>query len=445
MASHSSSYNKQLKSILRTRQPSIITPLSKELTQLIPPEVIDLIIERVAIFDVSTLSVCSLVCKKWLYSSRPRLFSTISLNPRNTERFIRLLDSPYATISAGIRHISIQHSDVGAIRDISLASSNETVEDVCTPWCGEILLYRLKDFKMLTSLALSYIADCDSDEAVTRMITHSFPGLTDLEFRTCIFPSFASFTDMLCALQNLRRITLTDVSWEDLRLPPGDFLKRTRRRRPALQRLRTLELYISPIGHFVTWLSAFDSESGNELAELRTVRLCSIFWDDMDTYSISRFLKKFAPKIKHLSLPWHLPEVNFSVLTSLRSLRLSHLWFQSVGPRAEEFFSPKGIEKTLKQLSSPFIESIGFRIQCERARVLPEFDWLKVAEILSQENFTNLREVTFGIPAHDKKLRLIVGRLWNVPARQRGLLGCRPSPSSELWFQTSNRSLSSSF
>ena len=294
------------KSILRARQPVSIRPLPNELSRRIPPEVIDLIIAGIACFDVHTLAVCSTVSKSWLVASRQRLFSAISLNGRNTESFIRLLDSPCATISWGIRHVSIHHSS-------STTSFHKEAEDELgvarsrcpgsVDPCGQALLHRLTKFKSLTSLRFSWLQG-GFDPQATATLIHGFPDLTDIEFRTCAFPSFVQFTETICALQNLRRLALSDVTWTDRRLP-GDNEPPSQWKRQTLPRgLRTVELYIAPIGHMMTWLGTYAAD----LVELDTVRLCSVFWEDVDTRSIAWFLWRFAQKIRHLSLPWHLPQ-----------------------------------------------------------------------------------------------------------------------------------------
>ena len=309
---------KEPKSILRARQPASIRPLPNELSRRIPPEVIDLIIASIACFDVHTLTVCSTVCKSWLVASRQRLFSAVSLNERNTKSFILLLDSPHATISWGIRHVSIhQYSSSTASCRGDVEDKLAIVHDRCpgtVDLCGQALLHRLTKFRSLTSLRFSWLQG-GFDPQATSTLMRGFPDLTDIEFRTCIFPSFAQFTDTVCALQNLRRLTLSDVTWTDQRLP-GDNEPPSQWNRQKLPRgLRTVEFYIAPIGHVMTWLGSYAAELG----ELETVRLCSVFWEDADALAISWFLRRFAQKIKHLSLPWHLPQSACLLSLSIRS------------------------------------------------------------------------------------------------------------------------------
>lgn len=242
------------------------------------------------------------MCKAWLPTSRYHLIPAISLGPKNIKSFLRLLDSPHCTISRGIHHISIQNeSDAISHRksresrifttDLNVSSAMGTLT------CDEALLQRLCSFPSLTSLSFSWLRNGFTPATAETLIC-DFSRLTEIEFRTCTFPSFDQFTSMICALQNLRRITLADVTWMDMTLP--DSL--TRQGLPP--QLQTLELYLSPIGHICTWFAAHS----DDLECLETVNMCSAFWEDMDSISIAWMLRRLGPKVKHLSLPWHLPE-----------------------------------------------------------------------------------------------------------------------------------------
>ncbi|GLB39110.1 hypothetical protein LshimejAT787_0602720 [Lyophyllum shimeji] len=399
------------RSILRRRQPPPITPLSLEISRRMPSEVFDIIIERIARFDVPTLRACSLVCKAWLPVSRHHLFPAISLGPKNAKRFLRLLDSPHCTISNGVHHVSI-HGDSDAIShrasrgsriyppdtDVSLSAGGTPSS------CDETLLRRLASFPLLTSLSFSWLRT-GLTPSTTAALIHGFAGLTALELRTCTFPSFDKFTNMICALQNLRRIVLADVTWVDLALPESP----TRQSLPP--RLESLDLYLSPIGHVCTWLAT----RSDELENLSTINMCSAFWEDIDAISIAWMLRRLGPKIKHLGLPWHLPEIDLSHHTELRTLRISHLWFKPVlDSPAEECFTARGIEKTLLQLSSPQIRSIEIRVltlfQLKSSEL--GFDWEKMKRILSRKCFAQLQVLTFGLPACDKRLKMMLRNVW---------------------------------
>ncbi|RDB30375.1 hypothetical protein Hypma_007203 [Hypsizygus marmoreus] len=385
------------KSILRPRQPRTITPLSLDLTRRIPPEVIDIIIERLVRFDIPTLATCSLVCRAWLAASRHRLFTDISLGPHNAASFLRLLDSPHVTMTPGVRHISVQNESAA----ISHRRARSTARGERFQ-CDEALLRRLAKFPSLTSLCFSWLHGLDRP-AVAALV-HGFPDLTDLELRACTFPSFSQFTEVICALQHLRRVTLADVSWSELQIP--EFKQRVP---PGLQ---TLELYIAPIGHVCTWLASYS----HDLHFLETVRLCSAFWEDMDAISIAWMLRRLGPKIKHLSLPWHLPEIDLSHLTELRTLHITHFWFQA-NSHAEECFTPAGVEKTLLQLSSFHLTSITYTIMPTLNEPIPaslQLDWDKIAKILARPCFGQLTSMSFGASGYDKVFRSLLREVWGV-------------------------------
>ncbi|KAF8067770.1 hypothetical protein FPV67DRAFT_1669653 [Lyophyllum atratum] len=398
------------RSILRPRQPRPITPLSLDISRRIPSEVFDIIIEKIARFDVPTLRVCSLVCKAWIPVSRYHLIPAVSLGPKNVKSFLRLLNSPHSTISRGIHHVSIQsESDAISHRKsresrIFPAGMDIGAGGATTFSCDETLLRRLTPFPLLTSLSFSWLRNGFTPSTTTALI-HGFPGLTDLEFRTCTFPSFDKFTSMICALQNLRRMVLADVTWIDLTLPDSPM------RQGLPPQLQTLELYLSPIGHICTWLAAHS----DDLENLCTINMCSAFWEDIDSISIAWMLRRLGPKIKHLGLPWHLPEVDLSHHTQLRTLRISHLWFKPVPDSpAEECFIARGIEKTLLQLNSPHIRNINIRVltlfQLQGSEL--GLDWEKVKRILSRKCFSELQALTFGLSVYDRRLKMMLKKIW---------------------------------
>lgn len=272
------------KSILRPRRLAII-PLPLDLSQRIPPEVINLIIDSVAFCDLPTLTVCSRVCRAWLTASRARTYLTISLNETNLWRFVHLLDSPHSTLALGIRHVSIQYGSAGFACEASRGL--ELFEE---------RMWRLIKFASLTSLCFSFL-NCLNPHKIC-VLARGFPGLTDLEFRTCDFPSFTEFTGVVCALRNLRRISLSDIHWLDCTVP-GSTLSQC-----IPRGLQTVELYLSPINHFCIWLANYS----HVLLSLETFRFGSTSWDDRDAISVAWMLSKFAEQVKTLALPYHLPE-----------------------------------------------------------------------------------------------------------------------------------------
>ncbi|KAG6831069.1 hypothetical protein H0H92_012992 [Tricholoma furcatifolium] len=400
------------RSILRRRQPPPVTPLPSDICRRIPSEVIAIIVERIANFDVPTLMACSLVCRSWLPVSRCHLIPTVSIGSKNVKSFLRLLDSPYSTISDSIHHVSI-HSESAAISHrkpreslrIYPPDSASTVSSTGRPFtCDETLLRRLTLFPALTSLTFSWLREGHA-LPTSNALMQGFSALTKIEFRTCTFPSFEMFTYLICALKNLRCLALMDVTWDETVLPEYP----TRQSLPPY--LEVLELYLSPIGHICTWIAAH----ADELEYLETVNMCSAFWEDIDSLAIAWMLRRLGPKVRHLSLPWHLPEVDLSHHTELRTLRISHLWFKPVPDNpAEECFTAKGIENTLLQLTSQHIRTIDFRVLTLFQLTGSELglDWEKMWRILSRRSFAQLEGITLGLSACDKRLRMMLKKIW---------------------------------
>lgn len=294
------------KSILRSRRPPFIKPLSLDLSYRIPPEMIDVILEQLD-FDTPTLAVCCLVCKTWLACSRHRLCPKISLDQWNARDFFHLLDSPHSTLSRGIRHISIQYT-----ADVSIShrshpgkptgcrrAADRNVNSIVHP---DEILPRLVSFVSLTSLCFSWI-EYGLGPLGSISLKRSFPYLTDLEFRACTFPSFHEFTDIICGLQSLRHITLSDVEWMEV-----EVMSQGEHKPPP--HLRTLELYIARISHVLDWLML-----DRTMLSIETVKFGSAFWEGEDHASIGLFLRRLGPRLQHLTLPGHLPEGVHSYLS----------------------------------------------------------------------------------------------------------------------------------
>ncbi|KAG5645507.1 hypothetical protein DXG03_005917 [Asterophora parasitica] len=391
------------RSILRPRHTHPITPLPLSLTQRIPAEVFEIIVARIASFDVPTLRVCSLVCKNWLVISRVHLIPSLSLNPRNTESFLRLLKRPHATIARGIRHVSVQGESDAISHRKARESRIFPVDEVrgasstCEKECMLLLLDALAPFPSLISLSFSWMRSLSPTTNIA--LTRGFSSrLTDLEFRTCSFPSFPEFVWTLCALQGLRRLALADVTWEDLSIPEPNHTAPSKVSRPP-SGLQKLELYLAPIGHICTWLAGHS----DALVHLETLRLCSAFWEDADAIAIAWMLRRLGP----------------------RTLRISHLWFKPLeaelaaeAARApvEEAFTARGVERTLSQLNSPCIRHVEFRILLigELPNGSMGLNWDAIGRILGRSCFRGLQGVTFGLPGHDKKVRSILRRIWGV-------------------------------
>jgi hypothetical protein len=287
------------KSILRPRQPRFIKPLSIDLSHRIPPELIEVIIQKLD-FDIPTLAVCCLVSKAWLACSRHRLCPRVSLNHRNARDFFQLLDSPHSTISQGIRHISIEYTSSVAIshrsyhKKLKVAQPN-TGRNSDPVFHFDEALPRLSTFGCLTSLCFSWVEHGLGLIGSTSLM-RNFLHLTEIEFRACTFPSFTEFTDIICALQNLRRVVLSDVEWVEIYLE-------TQSKHKLPPHLQIVELYIARISHVLDWLML-----DGAMLSIETVKLGSVFWEDTDTASIARFLRRLGPKLQHLTLPWHLLE-----------------------------------------------------------------------------------------------------------------------------------------
>ncbi|KAF9457549.1 hypothetical protein BDZ94DRAFT_1272898 [Collybia nuda] len=250
---------------------------------------------------------------------------------------------------------------------------------------------------------------------------NDFPCLTDLEFRACTFPSFREFTDIICALQPLRHLTLSDVEWLEIDLPPP------KEHKPP-PRLKTLELYIARISHVLNWLM-FD----RTMLSIETVRLGSVFWEKEDTTSIGLFLRRLGPRLQHLTLPGHISDVDLSYNVKLQSLFVSRLGCVTSPDQVNgELWSTAisdGIQTTLSQLNSEQIAAISFKI-LHNTDMSPRliFDWDGIGRILAKPCFSRLRMITVGVPSLDGKLGSLMKKIWGY---RLGGKGCQKHGKSQ--------------
>lgn len=305
------SLGKPRKSILRThRTHSLpVRPLSVDLSTRIAPEIVDVIIDYLH-GDKQSLSACCLVCKAWLPTGRYHLRSRLSLHKSNAASFFQLIDAPKSTLGHHIRHLSIQQ-DNSALRNLSCDDDSDSYYGDSEKGCSEFrlddVLPRMSGLPSISSLCLSWVMN-GLGPAATSALLHGFPNLTELEFRSCAFPSLSEFAAMISAHQNLQRLALSDVEWFDLS-PPSN-----KQSLPPL--LHILELYITRSSEFLSWLLAHRGS-----LKLDTVMLGSAFWDYEDAVAIGALLRSLGPTLRHLSLcsPSHLSQG--ACIAFCRSLR----------------------------------------------------------------------------------------------------------------------------
>ncbi|KAF8886534.1 hypothetical protein BD779DRAFT_615986 [Infundibulicybe gibba] len=357
------------RSILKTQRPRAagrVRSLPKTLSDKIPTEIIDIILDHLHA-DRQTLRACSLVCKSWLPTVRHHFPPRITIRPRNVNEFSDLLSSPYSTLATSIRRLAIQlqGDDPSSFFEPESpraecwgSSPSSPGYTACSPLCIPLHPGVLGPMERAC-------------------LTTGFPNLTELEFQRCTFLSLTEFATLLSALHNLQRLSLSDTEWLNAQLPE------TRQRIPP--GLHTLELYLSHHRDFLTWLLSFPGGLPFE-----TVRLGSAFWRGDDALMVNRFLRSLGPRLKHLSLssPTYLGEVDLSFNSELRSLHISHLLIR--GDTGPGFTSVDGLMDILSKLNSAHLTVLVFYLLFQNPDLSADLDWDAIGRVLSKPCFENL-------------------------------------------------------
>lgn len=202
---HSRTANRTEKKLKQRPNPLFVNPLSAlspDICARFPTELHDYIIDHLH-NDKHTLIACSLVCHTWGASSRYHLFrnaSTIRVHRGNFQQFCELLDSQRLNAYIGRLHLQ-----------------SHLIDDEFSEEPTFQFNYHLHHFIGLPSLKylrLDYHHDSLLPEFFAAL-ARNFASVTDLEFTSMHFDSFAQFVQIVDSLPLLRRIALDRVVWYD--------------------------------------------------------------------------------------------------------------------------------------------------------------------------------------------------------------------------------------
>jgi|SRR5882762_8682240 hypothetical protein len=224
--------------------------------------------------DRCALKTCSTVCKAWLPKARHHIFSSLSLSPSKSARFLELVDSPLSTIAPYVQHLDVTRTYGGG----------------GLSWFKD-LLPRLVIFTAVHSMTLT-LANFVSAEADLRLMFGStFQMLKHLALHRCRFKAFAQIVGLMCACPNLESFTSTDLTWniEDAFSDP------TQLRPSRHPHLRTLQLYGEGVGAVLNWL-----RSGEIAPPITQLVITLIYLDDADY--VGPFLRTLGPSLNHLEV-----------------------------------------------------------------------------------------------------------------------------------------------
>ncbi|KAI0704192.1 hypothetical protein C8T65DRAFT_248302 [Cerioporus squamosus] len=181
-------------------------------TPRVPPELVDQIIAHVG--DGATLLNCCLVCSSWLPASRHCLFHIIRINHPDTSNLLvsRVLQSdrlrPYLASVFELHFSGTKLPPTGILvrGDLIPSADPRTHVKFIQEFVGH-----MPNLACLT-MNNSNWEKCPPHPSTFLMFSQ-FPGIRELRFRMCHFPSWSTLRRMLASLPSLTTLELTDVSW----------------------------------------------------------------------------------------------------------------------------------------------------------------------------------------------------------------------------------------
>ncbi|KAF8218049.1 hypothetical protein K438DRAFT_1747287 [Mycena galopus ATCC 62051] len=377
------------KKIKRTPNPLVVYPLSalsQDISARYPTELHDYIIDYLH-NDKYALFACSLVCRAWSTSSRYQLFQnacTIRVHRGNFREFCELLASQRLNDYIGRLHLQshlIQELSEGRVFEWG---PNERFQ-------FNHHLQRLSCLPRLKYLLLDYHHD-DVHPEFLNALANNFATVTELEFTSMHFTSFAQFVQMVDSLPLLRRVTLDGVLFYDCRYhnnPEDDNPEPTFM--PGNLTDVVANCGYDSTAPVLSWL----------LSQPLIRRLAvSIEQQHREEHTalLSDVLRALGPRLEYLVLKdadnTHLPDL--SQTTGLHAFRIT-------GIRCLRTSSSADLEWVLaliSELHSPNLQRIVFVVDLRERTGLDLFDWPRIRELFAR--LSSLRRVSFHLSGHSK-------------------------------------------
>lgn len=366
------------------------------MTVLLPPEILDFIIDHVH-DDRAVLRSCSLTARALLPTSRHHLFHAVHLPDRHRcTAFAQLLESA---------------PDVGyQVRTLSLVEGLQLEDSEDVPWVNAnspSLAGRLPNLEFLKVVGVKDVMSAKHPAARTCLLTR-FSYLHSLLLSACVFESTSDLRDLLSSLPALTHLTLHDV-WDPWDMAAGVRPEEDRSRRP---RLRSLHLDSAPQPWILRWL-LHEPASLENLDSLKIMYLSGVEVIDL----VGRVLDVAGESMNSLWIrlrgPLQEREVADAVREHLarglaRSTRLEHLLLDTnlQYSTAPSFLAC--IPCIISYVVSPCLREIVLDLTALANDEVHRHHWHAIAQTLEQQRFKGLQALTFttdnvggGCPATD--------------------------------------------
>ncbi|KAF9559445.1 hypothetical protein CPC08DRAFT_523655 [Agrocybe pediades] len=349
--------------------------ISKALADLIPPEIINLILRQL-IDDKQALMKCSLVAWEWFFWARCYLIpkkirvhidSYHCIDPLET---LSLFEHPSSTIGRYVHHLSVKPPSNnsrslpgGHMRDIPL--DYRRFLHAFVPNCDA-----------LRSMSLSNLdlnEFCDPTSPPHLQI--AFPHLSNLEIRRCTFQTYGHFFSFVSNKRRLQHLSLTDVHILQPDVAGELFVA------PAPRQLRYLRIHTAGLDRVLDWTLAH--RHGPRIKSLEVGGIMT--WEDQE--SAIRFFRRHGPSIETIKLclySWSL-EVDLGVCSNLRELYISHAVLQDSSTGA-------ALSTVLNQITSSKIADITLHF-INRPENYNLLNWSELARVFEKPVFSAFKRL----------------------------------------------------
>ncbi|KAK0490478.1 hypothetical protein IW261DRAFT_1432276 [Armillaria novae-zelandiae] len=275
--------------------------------EILPPEILCAIVDFVSP-DFNALAALSLVCKTWLSPSRRVLFKSLVVTPETVQGFLKLFQSPLASIPDFAQELKICRHKMGDIRYIDSSIL-------------ESLAPALEKLERLTLLRFEHLSWETPETRLEGLLRH-FGGVTSLWLENSRFADMQHLGDFMSSFPHLQDLTLIYTV-----LPPTDTDDLNGVGVPrGLRQLSVIGPL--PVNSIIAWIAASPAPISLQRLELGGIGF-------RITSHVHTLLKGAGPHLRELILrptsrpffPGWSPDVsrhlNLSDSTELRSLRLS--------------------------------------------------------------------------------------------------------------------------
>ncbi|KAF7377956.1 hypothetical protein MSAN_00219500 [Mycena sanguinolenta] len=250
------------------------------------------------------------------------------------------------------------------------------------------------DSPHLRYLHLDYHHD-DVHPEFLAALTQNFPSLTELEFTSMHFTSFAQFVQIMESLPLLRRISLDKVLFYDRRYGENGENPEDDGPEPSYMPSNLTDV-VAHCGYDATapvlsWLRS-------QPCTRRLAVAIEPYRREEHTTLLSEILRMLGSRLEHLIIKnadnIHLPDL--SLTTGLLTFAMSGIQCLQTSTSLDLDWVPT----LLSQIHSPGLKRIVFVVDLRERTGLDLLDWTRIREFLAQQR--SLRRVQFYLSAHKK-------------------------------------------